>query len=107
MLDSTELEELIGKRMAQLRTDKGVSAREMSLSIGQGQAYINNIENGKVLPSIRGLHYICEYLNITFKDFFDFDSIAPEKLNDVIQDLKELDLEQLVNVAGIVKGLKR
>ena len=107
MTDSTELEKLLGKRVAQLRMAKGVSARDMSLSIGQGHAYINNIENGKVLPSMRGLQYICEYLNISFKNFFDFDSADPERLNDIIQDLKELNSEQLANIAGITKGLKR
>lgn len=39
-------------RLAQLRTKKGVSARDMSLSIGQNHAYINNIESGKALPSM-------------------------------------------------------
>jgi transcriptional regulator with XRE-family HTH domain len=107
MKDSTELEKLLGKRVAQLRMAKGVSARDMSLSIGQGHAYINNIENEKVLPSIRGLQYICEYLNISLKDFFNFNSVAPERLNDIIQDLETLSSEQLANVAGIVKGLKR
>ena len=33
-------------RLATLRTKKNVSAREMSLSIGQSEGYINNIENG-------------------------------------------------------------
>ena len=31
-------------RLAQLRGEKGVSARDMSLSIGQNASYINNIE---------------------------------------------------------------
>ena len=39
-------------RLAQLRTKKGVSARDMSLSIGQNAGYINNIECGKALPSM-------------------------------------------------------
>lgn len=52
-------------RLAQLRSEKGVSARDMSLSIGQNASYINNIENGKALPSMTGFFYICEYLNIT------------------------------------------
>ena len=34
-------------RLAQLREKKGVSARDMSLSIGQNPGYINNIETGK------------------------------------------------------------
>ena len=34
------------RRMSQLRQAKGVSARDMSLSLGQSAGYINNIENG-------------------------------------------------------------
>lgn len=56
-------------RLAQLRNKKGVSARDMSLTIGQNHAYINNIESGKALPSMATFFYICEYLGITPKDF--------------------------------------
>lgn len=45
-------EQNFSKRLAQLRMNKGVSARDMSLSIGQNAGYINNIENGKALPSM-------------------------------------------------------
>ena len=34
------------ERLSTLRINKGVSARDMSLSIGQSPGYINNIENG-------------------------------------------------------------
>ena len=34
------------KRLIELRLNKGVSARDMSLSLGQSAGYINNIENG-------------------------------------------------------------
>ena len=33
------------KRLAELRQEKGVSARDMSLSLGQSESYINKIEN--------------------------------------------------------------
>ncbi len=49
---------------------KGVSARDMSLSLGQNAGYINNIENGHNFPSITVFFYICEYLGITPKEFF-------------------------------------
>jgi transcriptional regulator with XRE-family HTH domain len=107
MIDANELESKLGKRVAQLRIAKGVSAREMSLSMGQGEAYIHNIENQKTMPSMRGLFYICEYLNISPKDFFDFDSADPGKLKEIIEDLKLLPSEQLANVGRIIKGLKR
>ena len=92
-------------RLAQLREKKGVSARDMSLSIGQNPGYINNIETGKVLPSISVFFYICEYLQLSPKDFFDIDAKNPEKLNELIKDLKKLDDKQLDSIASIVQGL--
>ena len=92
-------------RLAQLRSKKGVSARDMSLSIGQNHAYINNIESGKALPSMAIFFYICEYLNITPSEFFDTNSKNTEKLQSLVQNLKHLDDKQLDNIAEIVKGL--
>ena len=92
-------------RLAQLRNKKGVSARDMSLSIGQNHAYINNIESGKALPSMTIFFYICEYLNITPAEFFDIDSKNPVKLQGLIEDLKKLDDKQLDSISEIVKGL--
>ena len=92
-------------RLAQLREKKGVSARDMSLSIGQNPGYINNIETGKALPSMSGFFYICEYLQLSPKDVFDTDAKNPEKLNELIKDLKKLDDKQLDSIASIVQGL--
>lgn len=92
-------------RLAKLRLAKGVSARDMSLSIGQNAGYINNIETGKALPSMSSFFFICEYLNISPLEFFDTESAQPEKLRTLIEDLKKLDEQQFNNIAGIVKGL--
>lgn len=92
-------------RLTQLREKKGVSARDMSLSIGQNPGYINNIETGKALPSMSGFFYICEYLQLSPKDFFDTDAKNPEKLNELMKDLKRLDDKQLDSIASIVHGL--
>lgn len=94
-------------RLAKLRTQKGVSARDMSLSIGQNPGYINNIETGKAFPSMSTFFYICEYLNISPMDFFDFDNSVPEKLNDVIADLKALSPKQLDGIATVIKELRK
>lgn len=45
-------EEDFAKRLSALRQEKGASARDMSLSLGQNAGYINNIENGHNLPSM-------------------------------------------------------
>lgn len=94
-------------RLARLRERKGASARDMSLSIGQNAGYINNIENGKALPSMNSFFYICEYLGITPSEFFEIDVHNPEKLKNLISYLKKLDDEQLEHITAIVKGLTR
>ena len=58
------------QRISELRIQKGVSARDMSLSLGQSESYINKIENKRTLPSMTGFFYICDYLNITPQEFF-------------------------------------
>ncbi len=97
--------EQFARRLAQLRTEKGVSARDMSLSIGQCASYINNIENKNNLPSMLVFFYICEYLEITPAEFFDDGNPAPVRLNDIIEDLKRLDLHKLDNIARVIKDL--
>lgn len=57
-------------RLAQLRLLSRVSCREMSLSLGQCEGYVNKIENGKTLPSLQNFFYICDYLDVTPKEFF-------------------------------------
>ncbi len=60
------------KRLIELRQAKGVSGREMSLSLGQGAGYINNLENDNNLPSMAMFFEICEYLDITPEEFFAY-----------------------------------
>lgn len=94
-------------RLAKLREKKGVSARDMSLSIGQNPGYINNIETGKSMPSLTGIFYICDYLGISPAEFFDTSSDNPARLKELTDYLKLLDDSQLENVTAIVKGLVR
>lgn len=98
-------EEFTQNRIAQLRTEKNVSARDMSLSLGQNNSYINQIENKKALPSLQGLFYICEYFGITPKDFFDTENRYPARITELLEDIKKLDAESLNHIAGIVRKL--
>ena len=92
-------------RLSELRTQKGVSARDMSLSMGQNPGYINNIESGKSMPSLAGIFYICEYLGITPSEFFDVDSQNPRKLQQIINNLKRLDDRQLDTISALIHDI--
>lgn len=59
------------------------------------------------MPSLSGIFYICEYFGITPKDFFDMDSSNPSKAKELFDIAKTLSNEQLDNLIGLVKGLKK
>lgn len=100
-------EELFHERLQKLRIEKGVSARDMSLSIGQNAGYINGLENGNGFPSMQVFFYICEYLGVTPSEFFDEGNGNPVEYREIIQDLYKLDKEQIKSIKLIIKGLKK
>ena len=98
--------DFISERIAKLRTEKNISARDMSLSLGQSQSYINNIENKKALPSMQMFIYICDYLGISPKDFFDENVTSPNMLNVAVEAFRPLSAKQLELLISIAKEMK-
>lgn len=98
-------ERFFAERLATLRMAKNVSAREMSLAIGQNPSYINRIENGLVYPSMQGFFYICEYLGVTPGEFFDPGNASPVKRKAAYEALGSLSDEQLDIVLAVIRGL--
>ena len=86
--------------------DKGVSARDMSLSLGQSAGYINNIENGVNLPSMAMFFYICDYLEVTPEEFFSVELADPMRLKRLNQSLRRLTGHQLELLELLVQEMK-
>lgn len=99
-------EDFFAERITSLRNQKNVSAREMSLALGQNGSYINRIENKLALPSMQAFFYICEYFQISPQDFFDENNPAPIKIDQIMAELKKLDSIQLDTVLAVAKGLQ-
>lgn len=97
--------DFFSNRITQLRLNKGVSARDMSLSLGQSESYINRIENNQMLPSMTVFFYICDYFKITPKEFFEEDNLSPTLLNETIKEMKKLNNEQLLHIYTIIKDI--
>ena len=98
-------EDFIPERLAKLRMQKGVSARDMSLSLGQANNYINNIENKKTLPAMQSFFYICEYLGVTPQEFFDEGNACPVRLRELMDEAKRLDESALVHLLALMREL--
>lgn len=94
-------------RLVQLRTEKGVSARDMSLSIGQSPNYITSIESGRNLPSMTVFFYICEYLGITPSQFFDTETKSPSSLRKLTEAAKDLSGEDIEHLTALIEKMKK
>ncbi len=103
-------------RLRFLRNKRKISAREMSIALGQNVNYINLIENGKRFPSLQGFFAICEYLKISPAAFFDSESfysnqtenyktIESEK-KDLILFIETLSDEQISSIANVINTFK-
>ena len=97
--------EYFANRLTQLRIQKNVSARNMSLTLGRDDGYIGKIERKVFLPSMAEFYYICEFLGTTAKDFFNEQIVYPSDINEIYGYLINLEEQQLSNLKGIIKSL--
>lgn len=97
--------ELFRNRLIQLRNNLDVSARDMSLSLGQSESYINKIENRKTLPSMQSFFYICDYLHIHPKDFFDENFHNPSSTDELFQKFNSLSNQQQQHLLALINDL--
>lgn len=96
----------IRERITQLRLQKNVSEREMSLDMGRGHAYIHNIVAGASLPTMESFLEICEYLCVSPMEFFDCELTNPTNTKEIYEELKRLcknDTNKLLNFLKIMK----
>jgi len=100
-------EDLFYKRLIELRTAKNVSARDMSLSIGQSPGYINGLENRNGFPSMQVFFYICEYLGVSPSEFFDEGDASPTEMKEALDLLGRLDREQLASLITFLKNMTK
>jgi len=94
-------------RLAQIRTRRNISARQMSIDLGQSENYITNIENNTSNPSMKMIVNICKYFDISIDEFFEYRTVNSPKLYEAINGLKELDESDFEHIAAIIKRLRK
>lgn len=92
----------IRERISVLRTKKNVSEYRMSTDLGHSKSYMQSISSGRSMPSLGEFLYICEYLGVTPKQFFDEDMKEPQlvqRLCDLTRNMSEADINILISTA--------
>lgn len=92
----------IRDRISVLRIKKNVSEYRMSTDLGHSKSYMQSISSGRSMPSLGEFLYICEYLGVTPREFFDEDIKEPQlvqKLYELTRNMSDKDIEVLINTA--------
>ena len=97
--------DFVARRITELRMKKNISEQQMSLEMGHGRSYIQNISSGRVNPSMPELLYMCEYLGVTPSEFFDEQCEEPILLQRAYEGLKKLDARDLEVLIGLIDRL--
>lgn len=63
--------EHLGPRLKEIRSQKGISLREVSRLLSVSPSFLSQIENGKSQPSVATLYSIAKLLNISVDALFD------------------------------------
>lgn len=98
--------QFIRERISFLRTKKNVSEYKMSTDLGHSKSYMQSISSGRSAPSLNEFLYICEYLGVTPKEFFDTQTKEPQlvqTLHSLSRDMSEEDLNILIGMAQRLK----
>ena len=98
-------EEFARDRITQLRLRKGVSEYQMSYDLGHSRGYVYNISSGKALPPLKEFFAICDYFEITPKQFFDDSSPSPELIQKAVNGMKQLNESDQLMILGIINRL--
>ncbi len=91
-------------RLTQLRMNKNISARDMSLTLGLSESYINKIENEKALPSMSTFFDICDFFRITPQDFFNMNEPFPHDTI-AVAEMNQMNKDQLSRMIAFMKDI--
>ena len=98
-------EKFIRDRITELRIKKGVSEYKMSLDLGHSGSYVKSISSGRSLPPLKEFLYICEYLEILPKDFFDETVDNPILIQKALDGMKNMKDKDLLTLLGLIDRL--
>jgi HTH-type transcriptional repressor of puuD len=98
----------MGKAIAQLRKQHGLSQRDLAEKAGITHSAISSIENAKVSPSVSSLHKIVNVFALSLSEFFTLGQQADKPIKVVVkpEELIEMGSES-VSMKLVTNGRKK
>lgn len=92
-----DIKKMIGTRIAEIRTQKGMTQEHLAGEMGISSKYLSSIERGKENPTLNTLITLSDALNVDFEEIFRFLQIEdPFKRKSMVLSLiKNADADEL------------
>ena len=118
-----KIETYIREKIVELKNKncKDIADTTLSQLMGFNSSYLAHLTSGKTLPSLYALQKMCNFFEITLRDFFDeeyegaksmeflrhkaHDKLRPEHISKLMELLERLDSEDIENLLGICDKL--
>ena len=100
--------ELIGKKIRQIRKERGFSQEELSEKIDISPRHMCTIENGNSFPSIETFVKISEILDIDINEFFNLKNKTNDELRNTIYNLIQTStIQELHLIKDIISAIQK
>ncbi|RJR43984.1 MAG: XRE family transcriptional regulator [Desulfobacteraceae bacterium] len=102
-----DVKEMIGRRIREIRTKKGLTQEELAEKMGMGPKYLSSIERGKENPTLNTLIALAESLDVAMGEMFNFveledTSKLPVRIREMIKGASEKELKVILKVVSAV-----
>ena len=96
----------VGKRIAELRSKRGLTTTRLAYLAGISQSYLRDIELGNKNPTVEILSYICSALEISLRDFFT-ETASASISEELLYAIRLLSFPEQQKLADFRKEMKR
>ena len=102
--------EKFGERIRQIRNLRGISQEQLALKAQVNVSFLGQIERGNKKPTIDTIDKLLNALDISFKDFFDFEGLTIQSvdfsvINKIIYELKTRSTEEQQLIYDIMRRI--
>ncbi len=99
--------EIIGKKIRQIRIEKGISQEALSEKIDISPRHMCTIENGNSFPSIETFVRIAQILDIDINEFFNLSPNTNDALREEIYNLIQTStIKELYLIKDIINSIQ-
>ena len=87
--------------------EKGVAEHRTNFDLGRSRSYMQGISSGRALPSMTKFLAICDYLEMTPKDFFNEGNSNPTLLHQLLQSVNGKVINRHQHIIRSRQGIDR